>query len=59
MCDLFGCNFFLAQDEEQCFGTVVVSDREDGVVVTGLRQFCDEVEGNDLKGFCARTGEDG
>ena len=37
----------------------MVSDREDGVIVTGLRQFCDEVKGNDLKGFCVRTGEDG
>ena len=30
----------------------MVSDSEDGVVFLGLRKFCDEVQGDDLKRIC-------
>ena len=49
LCHSFCSNFLHAGYKEGCLGTVIVSDGEDGVVLLGLREFGDEVEGNDFQ----------
>ena len=38
--------------EEGCLGAVMISDGEDGVVLLGLREFGDEVKGDNLERVC-------
>ena len=46
------CNFLVAGYEEGCLEAVMVSDGEDGVVLLGLREFRDEVQGDNFKQIC-------
>ena len=49
-CNPFSINIFSAGDEERCLGPVVVGDGEDSVIVSGLREFSDEVHCDYLEG---------
>ena len=51
LCDSFSRDFLLAGDEKRRFRAVVISDSENGVIVTRLRQFCDEIEGHHFEGL--------
>ena len=46
------CNFFGAGYEEGRLGAVMVSNSKDGVVFLGLREFRDEVQGDNFKWVC-------
>ena len=45
-------NLLCAWYEEGCLGTVMVSDGEDGVVLLGLREFGNEVKGDNFEWVC-------
>ena len=53
-----GADVLPAGDEERCLGAVVVSDGEDGVVVSRLWEFSDEVHCNYLEGESPCRWED-
>ena len=58
-CHPLGVDVFPTGDEERCLGAVVVSDGENGVVVSGLRELGNKIHCNYFEGEGPCLREDG